>query len=466
MKRRILLLTAIGFSFTAAEAQLRAYAITGSEKGRVNWSEVRLLDAASGDVVETIYQPKNEVPRLNARTGKPIVIREQSTVNNGTWTPAPEIRVISKDHEKNQMVIVTRTVSYSKKTAVEDPFATSSAALAYDKKHDRLYYTPMGINELRYVDIKSKTTKVYYFEGESFGVLAHRGDVPNQVTRMVIAANGKGYALTNNADHLIQFETVRKPVVKDLGALIDDPANGKYSVHSSANFGGDMIADAQGKLWLVTANRRVYQIDPEAMVATYKGSIKGLPAGFSTNGAAVEKDGGNSMIVCSSTSTSGYFRVDLNTLQAEKASTADQVFNASDLANGFIAFSKKKKDEQQEQQPVKPTDAGATTAATNNVAEKKSVIGQEMVAGNVTVYPNPVTTGVTRVAFRDYVYGNYQVQVLDISGKLLSSQAVNINNRLQVEQINLPSYIAKGNYLVRIVGQDNKVSNTTPIIVQ
>jgi len=488
MKRKILLFSAVCFCIgTAAKAQVKAYAITGSQKGSSNWSEVRLIDAVSGDEVKTIYQNTMEVDKLNARTGKPIAKKDNTNVaksptnislapsagNVTTYTQDGK-RVIVIRNMSNTSNIQTTQVVYERTMVQSDaPFATTSAALAYDKKHDRLYYTPMGINELRYIDMKSKTTKVFYFENESFGALQHRGDVPNQVTRMVFGADGKGYALTNNADHLIQFETDKKPEVNDLGALIDDPSNGKYSVHNSSNYGGDIIADAQNNLWLVGANRRVYKIDLKTLVASYKGSIQGLPAGFSTNGACVEKDGGNTVVVCSSTSTDGYYRFDLNTMQAEKISTGDKVFNASDLANGYLAFDKKKKEEVKEipqevkdvaQEPAdQPTDKNVKSNPSTEEKKKADVITNE---GSISVYPNPVTAGVTKIAFKDLAAGRYQVQLMDISGKMLSTQTVNIANKMQVEQIKLPAYAAPGNYLVKVVNQENKVVGVTPIIVQ
>lgn len=489
MKPKFLLLSALCFCAGAAQAQIKAYAITGTQKGSSNWTEVRLVDASTGNELRTIYQNKQEVDKLNARTGKPIVKSEEvKTSPVATIAPQPDenITIIRRD-DGTKTVVVRKSATHlqhmghMRQIQKDEPFATTSAALAYDKKHDRLYYTPMGINELRFIDMKSKTTKIYYFEGEAFGALAGRGDIPNQVTRMVIGSDGKGYALTNSAEHLIQFETDKKPEVKDLGALVDDAANGSYSVYSRSNYGGDLIADAQGNLWLIAANRRVYKIDLKTMVATYKGSIKGLPAGFSTNGAVVEKDGEASVIVCSSTSTQGYFRFDLNTLQAEKASGEGIVYNASDLANGNLAFSKKKKkneepvkEEEQPVKPIKPADEPATEPVTNTTSTTATPTDQArrtttqipQTEGTISIFPNPVTTGVTKLSFREHAAGRYQVQVMDISGKILSTQSVTINSRLQTEELRLPQYIAKGSYMVKVVNEENKVVSVNPIIVQ
>ena len=54
----------------------------------------------------------------------------------------------------------------------------------------------------------------------------------------------------------------------------------------------------------------------ETKVAVYQGTIKGLPDGFSTNGAMVEE--GSNVIVASSESAIGYYRFDLTTMLRKK----------------------------------------------------------------------------------------------------------------------------------------------------
>ncbi|HZH36409.1 MAG TPA: hypothetical protein VEX65_03990, partial [Flavisolibacter sp.] len=131
------------FSFTAVSfvhAQKQkgtAYAITSVEKGSTKWTEVRLVNLQSGEEVQPVFQSASDAEVLNARTGKAL----------------------------------ERIDSDGKKTASMKPFATNSAALAFDKKHNRLYYTPLGINQLRYIDLKAKSPKVYFFEEEAFGVV-------------------------------------------------------------------------------------------------------------------------------------------------------------------------------------------------------------------------------------------------------------------------------------------------------
>jgi hypothetical protein len=421
MKKTLLFVFSLAaFSFSQAQKQKgAAYAITSVQKGGTSWTEVRLVNLTTGEELQTIYQSAADAEILNARTGKPIARQEGD----------------------------------AKKTASYKPFATTSAACAYDKKNNRLYYTPMGIAQLRYIDLKAKAPKVFYFEDEAFGVVKGMGDVGAQITRMVIGADGNGYALSNDGNHLLRFTTKKKPEITDLGALTDDLTNGSHSVHSYQSYGGDMIADKEGNLYLITSNNGLYKISISSKLASYVGRINGLPKGYSTNGAISE--GNSKVIVSSSKSTEGYFRFDLNSLKAEKISSGASVFNASDLANDLFAFDKKDEEE-------KPKDEVVKTAPV--VDRRTDVITRNTIA----VYPNPVTvtTGTFRISFADQVPGRYNVQLLDIAGKVISTRPVTLNSKVQVEEFRLPQKLAAGNYLVRVVNEASNVSIVNQLVVQ
>jgi len=453
-----ILLCSLSLSFVAfAQAQKKqkpvtAYAITGVQKGNTNWTEVRLVDVNTGEELQTIYSSANEAEILNARTGKPVTKRD-AAANTLVETQAlePSTRIIKK--EDGKAIVFTRRI-VATKTQYDQPFATHSAACAYDKKNNRLYYTPMGIAQLRYIDLKAKSPKVYYFEDEAFGVVKNKADVSAQITRMVIAADGNGYALSNDAKHLIQFTLKKNPVITDLGPLTNDLTNGRFSVTSSASYGGDMIADKDNNLWLITAARTVYKISLDSKVASYVGTIKGLPRGFSTNGAVSE--GNSKVIVSSSSNTEGYYRFDLNTLQAEKVSSGI-VFNASDLANASFAFDKKDK---------KPEEVKDVVLTEEVRKPAPSTINDVVVNNAISVYPNPVREGFFKVSFADQKPGRYQIQLLDGTGKLVESQQANIGNKLQVEEFRMTRKVAAGNYLVKVTSEDGSYSNTSKIIVQ
>lgn len=458
MKKTLLLLVMISFVTIVfaqkrkkAEQPLTGYAITAAEKGGRSWKEVRLVNITTGEEIRSIYQSKQEIEALNARTGNPIVKKDM------TVAKAPVKKIVNLDQElavaNGSNVRVKTVVINNNSNQYDKPFATNSAAMAYDKKHERLYYTPMGINQLRYIDLKSN--KIYYFENESFGAVSGPGDGANQITRMVIASDGNGYALTNDGDHLIRFTTGKDPVITDLGALTDDASNTNNSVHSHKGYGGDMIADASKNLYLLTANRNVFKISIESKVASYMGSIKGLPEGFSTNGAMVEE--GSKVIVASSESAIGYYRFDLTTMQAEKVSTTASVFNASDLANERLAFAKNKKNKKNAEEP-KPQ-------LTEDVT-KKLPLQNVIVNNGISVYPNPVTNGLVKVTFTDQPAGRYSLELIDITGKLIQSKEINVNSSMHIEEVRIPKSVSGGNYLLKINGMNNNVSVANKLVVQ
>ena len=476
MKRKILLAFSALLLLSFVQAQtskskkdktISGYAITASEKGQNGWKEVRLVNLNTGEELKSIYQSKQEVEILNARTGQPIAKKDQTTVSSTppAMKTAPVKKVINLD---NELQLQRPSVVYIKEfreapMQSDKPFATNSAAMAYDKKYDRLYYTPMAINQLRYIDLK--TNKIYYFENEAFGTVTGMGDAQNQITRMVIGADGNGYALANSGEHLIRFTVAKKAeatVITDLGTLTDDGSNEKNSVHSHAGYGGDLIADAKGFLYLITGNRNVFKIDINSKVATFMGTINGLPQGFTTNGAMVEE--GSKVIVASSQSTIGYYRFDLNTMQAEKVSGDQPVYNASDLANGVLAFEKAKKQKREkepvlvEEKPVEQTD----------VTKEKPVVQPESMISdyNLSVYPNPVTQGYFRVQFNQLPAGKYTMKLFDLSGQLISSKEILISNRTQTEQFRLPDFITKGSYLFKVINENNNIALSNKITVQ
>jgi len=458
MKKTLLLLVMISFITGAfaqkrkkAEQPLTGYAITAVEKGGRSWKEVRLVNITTGEEIRSIYQSKQETEALNARTGNPVIKKDMNVAK------APVKKIVNLDQElaaANGSNVRVKTVTINNNgNQYDKPFATNSAAMAYDKKHERLYYTPMGFNQLRYIDLKSN--KIYYFENEPFGTVNGPGDGANQICRMVIGSDGNGYALTNDGNHLIRFTTGKNPVITDLGALSDDASNTNYSVHSRKGYGGDMIADASGNLYLLTANRNVFKISIESKVATYLGTIKGLPDGFSTNGAMVEE--GSKVIVASSESAIGYYRFDLTTMQAEKVSTTASVFNASDLANERLAFAKNKKDRKNAEEPKQQV--------TEDIA-KKSPLQNAMVNTGISVYPNPVTNGLVKVTFADQPAGKYSVELIDITGKLIQSKEINVNSSMHIEEVRIPRSVSGGNYLLKINGMNNNVSVTNKLVVQ
>jgi hypothetical protein len=170
---------------------------------------------------------------------------------------------------------------------------------------------------------------------------------------------------------------------------------------------------------------------------------------------------GSKVIVASSESTVGYYRFDLTTLQAEKISNGGAVFNASDLANGNLAFEKKKKDKKNDEPKAE------TIPVVEDQKTVKENIQEELVNKNgIAVFPNPVTNGTVRISFAEQPAGKYHLELLDMSGRLIKAKEVNINSAMQIEEFRVPELSVKGNYLLKVSNGAGKISVTNKILIQ
>jgi hypothetical protein len=326
---------------------------------------------------------------------------------------------------------------------VNAPFATGVAAIALDKKNNRLFYTPMLFDQLRYIDLR--TMKVYYITDRIFTgkpvKSSSQGDI---VTRMAIASDGNGYAMTNDASQLIQFTTGKKVRITDLGGLVDDPAN-KISIHNScSSFGGDMIADDNGNLYVFSARNQVFRVNIESKVATHLGVIRGLPQGFTVNGAVVT--GKNEVVVASAVQATNWYMVDLRNLSATVYALSGDLWQSSDLGNSNVLVTKPK---------VSEPDIAS-----------RSIVPQEAGDGRVRIFPNPVTGRQFVVQFQALEAGSYTVQVTDVMGRQVVQQVITVTGEKQLQTIRLNEGHSKGIYLVKVLDAANEAIYSNKLVIQ
>lgn len=385
------------------EASNNAYAITSSSIGSTVWTEVKLIDLTSGQVIKNVYDDsKNDFNLFDARTSKQISFRQHDT-----------------------------------SLAMRDlrPFAGFSAACALDKKKNRLYYAPLFVNELRYIDLNTNTPSVYIFRNEMLSNASDMEAEENQVTRMVMGADGNGYALNNGGTHLVRFTTGENPQITDLGALNDSPENGEVKIDdASTSWGGDLLADASGYLYVISRHNYVFKIDVQTRTATFLQKIKGVPEGFTTNGAVVAEDG--SVIISSANSIISYYKVDPKTWESKEIAAGNNVFNTSDLANNNLLFQ-------------------------TNLAAPETVFAPE----KISVYPNPVKSKTFKVSFDNKEAGEYNIQLVDISGRIVSDRAVSIYTGAQVSEVRLNGNLTRGMYMVKVLNHTNREIFTKKIIL-
>ena len=404
MKKIILPAVALLF-ITSTIAQDRAFAITSQTKGSYNWNTVREIDLATGQVLRTIFDPA------------------QSTVQ--PYDAISKSAITINANERN--------------TIKGQPTATGVAAAAYDAKTNRLYFTNMRGDELRYFDLNTNDSKVFYVQGMGMAG-GDKYNEANVITRMTFASDGFGYAITNDGKSLIRFTTDQKPSITNLGQLIDGKKNGAISIHNQcSSWGGDMVGDAYGNLYIVTMRNNIFKVNPQTRIADYVGQIKNLPATFTSNGMAVSEEG--DLVVSCATLVDNYFKVNISTLEATVINAnGDQPFNSSDLAGSRLLYQSK--------------------------AVKNPVFAE--VKGNkmVSIYPNPVATKMFNVEFEKVPAGKYQLVLTDASGRNVLAQTLKINASGQLERINLPRTAGGGMYLIKLTGEDGKVIYSDKIVVQ
>ena len=422
MNFKILLSTSfIALTFSAAAQNSPTYAITGDGAGDFRWMSIRKVDIITGKITANVYQrDKTPYVLVDAATKAPATTQSFKYENNGT----------------------TSVVQMQ-----DAPTATMVAAAAYDKKHDKLFFTPMRIGELRWLDVSaSGESSKFYAEKTQLLNTADMMDEANHITRMDIAADGNGYAITNDANHLIRFTTGKKTVVTDLGNLIDAESNASgISIHNKCtSWGGDMVADAYGKLYVISANHQVFKVDIDTRIATHIGSITGLPANYTTNGAAVDED--DNIVVSSANSFDGFYKFKMTDLAAVKIQSSDNTYSASDLANGNLLYQKE-----------------ADAKRSFNMPSLAPIVP---INTDARIFPNPVTANEFRVLFDGQKAGQYTVALTDLSGRAVMAKVVTVSFKTQTETVQLSKTVAKGMYMVKVTDAANQLIFTERIVVQ
>jgi Secretion system C-terminal sorting domain len=185
-------------------------------------------------------------------------------------------------------------------------------------------------------------------------------------------------------------------------------------------------------LYIISATRNVFVVDVNTRITTFKGTISGLPANYTTNGAAVDADG--NVILSSATAFVGYYKMNIADLTAQKIEGSDIVYNASDLASGNLLFQKE-----------------ADEARANSFA--KLIPANTSVINENTVFPNPVTGSSFYVALAGKLQGTYTIVITDLAGRAMQSTRTGLSKGQQVQQVNLTSRPAKGTYLVKVLDE-------------
>ncbi|MBS1928997.1 MAG: T9SS type A sorting domain-containing protein [Chitinophagaceae bacterium] len=416
MNIKILLTSGFLVASLASSAQSdKAYAITGSGVNDFKWMNIREVDLGTGQVVNTVFE----------RSITPYQMTDVATKKTVDQTATANV-FGSRDY----------------------PTATFVAAAAFDKRTNKLFFTPMRMGELRWLDLNEgqKTPRFYTLCSDMLRSASSSADEGANITRMVIGADGNGYAISNDGNHLFRFTTGRHPVITDLGALMDDESNKGISVHNKCtSWGGDMLADAFGNLYIISANHMVFKVNLETRNTLHIGNINGLPAGYSTNAAAVNKEG--EIVIASANVFDGYYKFSLDNFNAIKLEGSDKQFNASDLAGSNLLLQKE-------------------ADAVNKFDMSDSKLNTLSSNAGTRIYPNPITTNKFNILFDEKADGNYSVVLSDLAGRVILTRKVSITKGGQLQSINVPANLARGMYMVNVLDASRHNVITEKVLIQ
>lgn len=415
-------LVLIGLSLFSNPAQSQpdrfAYAVTAVSKKGTEWVAIRKLDTRTGEFSSILLNVADKDLALYDLSAYKTVANRAASIP----------------------VIDTIGISGNRNNSVQPALNNGVAALAYDRKGNRLYYVPMNADQLRYVDLATMT--IADVIDQSFSKAANYVfQTANPITRLVVAPDSYGYTITNDGNHLIRFSTKGSPNLTDLGDLVDDPLNKEMTIHNAcANSGGDLVADDAGHLYLISASNRVFKVDITTRVTSFLGNISGLPQQFTTNGAAVDENG--KLLVASSVYTDAYFIVDPETWNASSFPTNHEIYGSADLANSNVLLTK----------------ATANSGLLLNRYQDN--------ASKIKVFPDPVLFNEVSVQFNELSPGNYTIQMANVLGRNVIQKKVRITGRSQTEILQIPGSTAQGLYYIRILDEYNYVVATQTLALE
>lgn len=390
---------------------------------------------------------------ISSNSSSPLLYNHFTSVEFSGGKPAEDLYDPAKKYSKRNHESSSYENADKDEDTLKTPTGGSVACMAFDAKSNRLFYVPLRLSELRYMDLKEPAPSFTYLEHQSLNLLHNKEDVANQITRMTIGLDGNGYALSNDGEHLIKFTTQGTPIIQDLGVLIDNPKNPVLVRSSCTSWGGDLVGCADGSLYLVTVRNHVFKISLPSKKCDYIGSIKNLPQEFTSNGASVDENG-ELLISCGVSLGKNFapvYKVRFPNLDAEPvAGTMGGIGNISDMASSNLLFQKP-----------------ARAAETGMAAFSQAVEPEENNLPNIAIFPNPLSRGKFQIRTTHMKEkGEYKMILLDITGKAIMEGRMNLGPKTSVNSFNFPSQHAKGVYFVQIADIFNRTVYSQQLIVE
>ena len=314
-------------------------------------------------------------------------------------------------------LLSTVDVTQSKKSDCTCDLGSTNyiAAMTVDKHDNLVCMSLLGTNIFKY-----ENGKVTTFQNN--GTVNEKRDEKLLFARMATTPDGNIYALNNIGSELLKIDADNNTVVS-LGEV-----NGFRNIFSQfsnelESYGGDMIADSQGNIYVFTAFGHIVKIDLHSQTATYVGQITNLPENFTVNGVSVLK---NNQIVLGSARPNNLYVIDINNLKANYY--ADNNSSIYDMASK------------------------------NFLQSPKNILNNS----GLSIVPTVVKQNYFNIVANSEVDGLSQINIYNLDGKLISSQSKHIlsgSNNVSLDK--MPS----GIYLVKVINGKDEIINTTKIEV-
>lgn len=386
MKKFLLPIAALFIGTTAGAQDI--FALTGKNTPNIVFNDFRPVDFAKGTSGKAIFDV-NSVPVVYSDTKKMTITEDKRTFNHAQ-SPA-------------------------------------MATLAIDASGSELIYMPLYSSNIYALDLETKKVTLI----ESSVVKTTSCDLNSHFTRMTLGADGNIYAMTNSGSQLIKIvKTGSSYQVSDLGAIKDAAKNGNNSIEiMQSGFGGDMVADANGDLYVFSASGNVFRVATQTRTAEFMGKISSLPENFSLNGAAVNAEG---KVILASAKGLGYYEVDIKTLTAKSIVSAENL-HIYDLASRYLLNDQR--------------------SSTNTFT-------------GVDLYPTFVNEGFVNVKLADKkLKGSVTVEIFNSAGITTQKQALRVNARNTEHKIELKG-LPSGMYVVTVQDEGGNQILARKIIVK
>lgn len=315
------------------------------------------------------------------------------------------------------------------KNSASNAQTPSMASLAFDKTNNSLVFVPMFSSNVYVMNMRTKQITLV----ENNAVKSVQCNVDSHITRMAATKDGSIYAMSNSGSQLIKISSDNgRYAVQDLGAIKDISASAEMSLSKMVTgYGGDMIADAEGNLYVFSAFNNVFKINVRNLTSEFMGTLSGLPEKYTVNGAAVNLDGN---VIVGNARGEGLYEINFKTLEA-KAIAGDFKMPIYDLASPYFLNDN-------------------TTSTTTNVYT------------GIEIYPTKVNQQFFNIKINnEKVKGNLKVELADYMGNKLMKQNINVVRNNSEFKIDLNKYNA-GVYIVNISDKSGNTIYSTKIVIE